>query len=102
MSEESIKNPHDRLFKETFSHTENAIGFFQSYLPAELRERLDWKTLKLQPGEYTDDALRGSESDLLYTVQIDHSPALLYCLFEHQSSPDAWMALPGSDRENRK
>ena len=49
MSEESIKNPHDRLFKETFSHTENAIGFFQSYYPAKLRERLDWKTLKLQP-----------------------------------------------------
>jgi len=26
-------------------------------------------------------------------VQIDQSPALLYCLFEHQSTPDAWMPL---------
>ena len=93
MSEESIPNPHDQLFKEAFSHTENAVGFFQNYLPSDLSDRLDWDTLKLQPGNYTDEALRGSESDLLYTVQIDQSPALLYCLFEHQSTPDAWMPL---------
>jgi predicted transposase/invertase (TIGR01784 family) len=93
MSEETIQNPHDHLFKETFSHVENAVGFFQNYLPDELRDRLDWGTLALQPGKYTDEALRGSESDLLYTVQIDQSPALLYCLFEHQSTPDAWMPL---------
>jgi len=93
MSEESIQNPHDQLFKEAFSHVENAVVFFQNYLPAELRDRLDWDTLKLQPGKYTDEALQGCESDLLYTVQIDKHPALLYCLFEHQSTPDAWMPL---------
>lgn len=93
MSEETIQNPHDQLFKETFSHTENAVGFFQNYLPPELRDRLAWDTLKLQPGNYTDEAMRGSESDLLYTVQIDQQPALLYCLFEHQSTPDSWMPL---------
>lgn len=89
----SIHNPHDQLFKEAFSHTENAVGFFKSYLPDALRDRLDWNSLKLQPGNYTDEALRGSQSDLLYTVQIDRRPALLYCLFEHQSMPDAWMPL---------
>jgi predicted transposase YdaD len=26
-------------------------------------------------------------------VQIDQGPALLYCLFEHQSTPDPWMPL---------
>jgi len=93
MSEEIIHNPHDHLFKEAFSHIESAVGFFQHYLPENIRDRLDWGTLKLQPGAYTDEALRGSESDLLYTVQIDQSPALLYCLFEHQSTPDAWMPL---------
>lgn len=93
MSDEIINNPHDELFKEAFSHIESAVGFFQSYLPTELRSRLDWESLKLQPGAYTDEALRGSESDLLYTVQIDRHPALLYCLFEHQSTPDAWIPL---------
>jgi len=93
MSEETIHNPHDQLFKEAFSHIETAAGFFQSYLPAGICSRLDWKTLKLQPGAYTGEVLRGGESDLLYTVQIDQRPALLYCLFEHQSTPDAWMPL---------
>ncbi|MFU8781482.1 MAG: Rpn family recombination-promoting nuclease/putative transposase, partial [Kiritimatiellia bacterium] len=93
MSEEPINNPHDQLFKETFSHVENAAAFFQNYLPAELRDRLDFRTLKLAPGSYTDEALRGSESDLLYTVKVDDTQALLYCLFEHQSTPDAWMPL---------
>ncbi len=93
MSEESIQNPHDHLFKETFSHVEDAVGFFQNYLPADIGDRLDWKTIKLEPGKYTDETLRGTESDLLYMVQIDNTPTLLYCLFEHQSKPDAWMTL---------
>ena len=93
MSEDPIQNPHDRLFKEAFSRPETAAGFFQSYLPEDIRARLDWQTLQLQPGAYTDEAMRGSESDLLYTIQLNKSPVLLYCLFEHQSTPDAWMPL---------
>jgi predicted transposase/invertase (TIGR01784 family) len=93
MSDESIHNPHDQLFKEAFSRHETAVAFFESYLPAEIGSRLDWKSLQLQPGTYTDEALRGCESDLLYAVQIDQHPILLYCLFEHQSTPDAWMPL---------
>ena len=93
MSEETVHNPHDQLFKEAFSRHETAMAFFESYLPAEIGSRLDWETLQLQPGTYTDEALRGCESDLLYAVQIDQSPILLYCLFEHQSTPDAWMPL---------
>jgi len=93
MSEDAVHNPHDQLFKEAFGHIETAAVFFQSYLPADLRARLDWNSLQLQPGSYTDEALRGRESDLLYTVQIDRTSALLYCLFEHQSTPDAWMPL---------
>jgi predicted transposase YdaD len=50
MSEETINNPHDQLFKEAFSHVENAAAFFQNYLPSELRDRLDFSTLKLAPG----------------------------------------------------
>jgi len=93
MSAETVSNPHDKLFKEAFSRRDMAVGFFQNYLPAEIASRLDWETLHLESGKFTDEVLRGSESDLLYTVQIDQHPALLYCLFEHQSSPDAWMLL---------
>ncbi len=93
MSEKIAHNPHDKLFKEAFSRREMAIDFFQNYLPAEIHARIDWETLHMEPGSFTDEALRGSESDLLYTAQIDNHPTLLYCLFEHQSSPDVWMPL---------
>jgi predicted transposase YdaD len=87
MSEKPIPNPHDRLFKEAFSRPDLAAGFFQNYLPEDIRTRIDWQTLQLQPGAFVDESLQGSESDLLYTVQIDRHPSLLYCLFEHQSTP---------------
>ena len=93
MSEEAVNNPHDKLFKQAFSRQEMAVDFFRNYLPADIHARIDWETLHLQPGTFTDEALRGSESDLLYTVKIDNHPTLLYCLFEHQSSPDPWMPL---------
>jgi predicted transposase/invertase (TIGR01784 family) len=93
MSNEVSHNPHDKFFKEAFSRHDMAVGFFQDYLPVELANRLDWETLRLDSGKFTNEVLRGSESDLLFTVQIDQHPALLYCLFEHQSSPDPWMPL---------
>lgn len=92
MSDQPVQSPHDALFKEMFSKTETARSFFESYLPDEIRDRPDWSTLRLLPGSYTDEQLRGSESDLLYTVQLDGHPVDLYCLFKHQSTPDDWMA----------
>ena len=92
MSSQFIQNPHDALFKQMFSKTEIARSFFENYLPEELRDRPDWSTLNLLPGTYTDEHLRGSESDLLYTVKLNGHAVNLYCLFEHQSTPDDWMA----------
>jgi predicted transposase/invertase (TIGR01784 family) len=62
-------------------------------MPASLNERLDWSTLMLVETSFVDDALRDSESDLLYTVgrQGTDEPHYLYLLFEHQSTPDRWM-----------
>ena len=93
MSEDITHNPHDKLFKEAFARREMAKDFFDSYLPDDITSRMDWDTLKLQSGKFTSEALQGSESDLLYTIEIDQHPAMLYCLFEHQSKPDPWMPL---------
>jgi len=62
-------------------------------LPPELVARIDFSTLSLRPGSYVDDALSGSHSDLLFSVRVSGKPALLYVLFEHQSSPDKLMPL---------
>ena len=64
----------------------------QAYLPEPLSRQLNWATLTLLDGTFIDEALRESESDLLF--EIEHAggpePLLVYILFEHQSSPDAW------------
>ena len=87
------KQPHDALFKKTFSEVEHAAAEFRAVLPAELVARTDFSTLALRPGSYIDEALSGSQSDLLFSVQIAAKPALLYVLFEHQSSVDKLMPL---------
>ena len=54
---------------------------------------MDLQSLKLLDGTFLDDALRESESDLLYEVALGESEqrVWLYLLLEHQSTPDPWM-----------
>ena len=88
-----VQHPHDKLFRTVFADTEEEASFLRVHLPAELAERVAWSTLTLVETSFVDEALRASESDLLYTVQMKASEAgaFLYLLFEHQSKPDAWM-----------
>jgi predicted transposase/invertase (TIGR01784 family) len=88
-----VQHPHDKLFRTVFADTEEAASFLRQHLPADLAERVAWPTLTLVETSFVDEALRESESDLLYTVQMKESgeKAFLYLLFEHQSKPDPWM-----------
>ena len=88
-----IDHPHDRLFRAVFSDAAEAAGLLRAALPAGFRDRVDWETLNLLEGTFLDDALRESESDLLYEAAYgeDTERIWLYLLFEHQSTSDAWM-----------
>jgi predicted transposase YdaD len=73
-----------------FGQPEHARGALRAILPAALAEALDWSTLALQPGSFVDAALRHQHTDLLYAAAWrDGSEALVYPLFEHQSTPPA-------------
>jgi predicted transposase/invertase (TIGR01784 family) len=53
-----------------------------------LAEALDWQTLTLRPGSFVDAALTHQHTDLLYSATWrDGGEALVYFLFEHQSTP---------------
>ncbi len=93
MSEPPLHNPHDKFFKETFGRTTTAAEFFRTYLPPELGLLLDWDRLERKDGSFVDETLRERDADLLFTVQWKNRELFLYCLFEHQSEPDRWMAL---------
>ena len=90
---DELDHPHDKLFRAVFSDVAEAAALLRTALPAELREGMDWETLKLLEGTFLDDALRESESDLLYEVAHgdDGERVWLYVLLEHQSTPDPWM-----------
>lgn len=90
---DELDRPHDKLFRAVFSDADEATGLLRTALPASLRESMDWQSLKLLDGTFLDDALRESESDLLYEAAYGESGQRiwLYLLLEHQSTPDPWM-----------
>jgi predicted transposase/invertase (TIGR01784 family) len=85
-------SPHDALFKSVFERPDLARSELELVLPADVRAHLDLSTLQVHPGAYHDQDLQHTESDLLYGVRTrEGGQALVYILYEHQSSFDARM-----------
>lgn len=98
MSSDSAQphQPHDKLFKLfklTFGDPETAAGLLRAELPPALVTAIDWKSLQPQPGSFSDSQLRASETDLLFSARIAGQEAMVYVLFEHQSTRDPRMML---------
>jgi predicted transposase/invertase (TIGR01784 family) len=85
--------PNDAFFKEMFSDPPRAIAFFQSHLPPAIVTRVDWPSLKVLPSSFIKSGLQQVSADLLFAVKIGDVDALLYLLFEHQSTVDPSMPL---------
>ena len=93
MPDDSLHQPHDKLFRATFYNPENAAAFLRHHLDAPLRALVDWNSLSLLPGSFIDSRMKGSEADLLFSAKIGGSDALLYLLWEHQRTNAPRMAL---------
>jgi hypothetical protein len=93
MGKTAVHQPHDKLFKATFSKTRNARAFFENHLPAHVVPTLDWKTLRRLSATFIHPGLKGSESDLLFSVRARGSRGVYFLLLEHQSTEDPCMAL---------
>ena len=85
--------PNDAFFKEMFSDPPRAIAFFQSHLPPAIVAKVDWPTLKVLPSSFIKSGLQQVSANLLFNVKIGGVDALLYLLFEHQSTVDPTMPL---------
>lgn len=86
-------HPHDALFRAAFSSPERAAELLAAALPAEIAAAIDWRTLRLVPMTFVDEALRDRHADLLFTAQANGRTVLVYVLFEHKSWPDPWTSL---------
>jgi len=65
------RHPHDLAFRFVFSRVDHARGALSALVGQELADRLQWSTLRLEPGTYVEEALRDSMSDLLFSVALD-------------------------------
>jgi len=87
----TVASPHDRLFRSAMADLRVAREFFQRHLPTSILPVVDWSVLKLCSQTYVDNALKLSQSDILYQTHIAYKEAYLYLLCEHQSTPDVMM-----------
>ena len=80
------------MFKAAFSKLRHARGLLRELLPAQVGERLDWRTLRLESGiAVGDEDLDEQRMDLVYSVRAGRQRVLIYVLAEHQSKVDPWM-----------
>jgi predicted transposase YdaD len=94
-----MADPHDKLFKAVFSEPANAIAHFRKFLAPGVVALLDVDKATLQNVSFIDEQLQSREADLLYEVpwtrdddaEPERPPAMLYLLFEHQSTVDPLM-----------
>ena len=93
MPDDSLHQPHDKLFRATFSDPRNAAAFLRHHLGGGAASCMDWASLALLRGSFINDQMKEFEADLLFSVKIGPSDALVYILWEHQHSEDPTMAL---------
>ena len=89
-----VINPHDKLFRETYSNKENARSILSQGLPAKVLRLVDLPTLEISKDSFIEKDLSDFYSDMLYKVNlIDASPGFIYVLFEHKSYYDRYVHL---------
>ncbi|EYU16782.1 ISNCY family transposase [Photorhabdus luminescens] len=92
MKRKNTPTPHDAVFKQFLSHVETAKDFLEIHLSAALQAVCDLDTLRLEPGSFIEEDLRAHYSDILYSLKTVQGDGYVYCVIEHQSSPDKMMA----------
>ena len=86
----TIPTPHDALFRALVSAPKSAAAVLRDHLPNDVTALLSSKPPKLLEGTFVDEALRGSQADALFEVELKSGgTAFVYTLLEHKSSAEA-------------
>ena len=86
--------PHDALFRALVSDPGRASALLRDHLPARIAARLAETPPRPLHGSFVDEALRSSQSDMLFEVDLaSGGPAFVYLLVEHKSRPDPGLPL---------
>ncbi|NBC32709.1 MAG: hypothetical protein GVY13_08545 [Alphaproteobacteria bacterium] len=83
-------NPHDALFRCLLENPEDAGALIREQLPPDIAAALSGRPPVLTDATFIDPHLRETRADRLYELELmNGTPALLYILLEHKSTPDA-------------
>jgi len=84
-------NIHDTFVRESFSDPGRAVAFFERFLPENLVQHFDFKTLTVLNESYINETLKEHFSDLVFEISLKDETSVktdVVLLFEHKSSPD--------------
>lgn len=83
---ETASNPHDAFTQSVFRELPQARGFFRGYLPDEVHELFDWRTLRLETGSFLSDQLQREFADLRFSIRLtgQRRAHRITLLFEHK------------------
>ncbi len=87
-----IDRINDKIFKKTFGNKKNARDFLKKALPREIRKRLDFTSMRIEPTNYVSDEFKEGYSDIVVKVKMKPGrdsgkkiPADIYFILEHKS-----------------
>ncbi len=90
----ATSQPHDTLFRATFSDLDCAKSQIALLLPKKVLAELDLNTLEISDANYVGSKLKQSRGDILYRVRTRSGRAgYIAILYEHQSRFDRSMPL---------
>ena len=87
--------PHAKAFTFFFKEKDTAISMLKGYLPANIKKKLDFKSLKISKDSFIDKRLKNYFADLLYEIKLKSGKksAFIYILFEHKCWEDWFVCL---------
>jgi predicted transposase/invertase (TIGR01784 family) len=92
MKKSIVHNPHDKLFRSSLQFPEVAQEYLEMFLPEDFKKRLDFNSVIYCQTTFIDEALKLSQSDVLFKAKFDDKDAYLYLLNEHESEVDQLIA----------
>jgi len=87
-----IDKIHDKIFKKAFGNVENTRGFLYKILPIEIKDRLDFKSLKIDTTNYVSTEFKEGFSDIVVKTKMKsaagNKKVHIYFLLEHKSESE--------------
>ena len=93
--DKNLSQVHARTFEYVLRNKEAAASLLREYLPVKIRNKLDFRTLRISNIKYIDKKLQDYFSDLLYEIKLKpgHKSVFIGLLFEHKCREEWFICL---------